>query len=289
MLSACSETTTPTTEQEPITSGQVEAVVGQMPFSWYLLAESEIRGSIKEAEGTLIQQCMERAGFDYEAPAYQPDRDFLRSRYGLADLAEAADRGYSPIDEDTSEPLEPPLPTDPGLTDAFFATLRGTPEDQSIVEILDPVTGLPIGTQIVFGGCLGEANNTLFGSSNAFVDYYARDLYLQQTLVDVYSRAMTDSRVVAAQGAWSECMASKGYTYSLVYEPFNEPWSLPRPGAAEVATATADVECKQEANFISIAAGVEAELQQQVLDANPDLMLSIRETIEALVRDLANS
>lgn len=288
VLTSCADSGPSTTVTQAAAPESMDGAIGRMPFSWYILRESELRGSIREAEGILIQQCMERAGFDFAPAEYQPDRDYLRNRYGLSDARDAAERGYLPIDADTTEPLEPPLPADPGLRAAFLATLRGTPEEQSAVEILDPVTGLAIATQVVFGGCLGEANTTLFGSSTAFVDYYARDFYLQQAIADAHSRAMTDSRVVAAQDAWSECMATNGHTYSFIYEPFNVPWPTPRPSQSEIATAVADVACKQHSEFIGITSSVEAELQQQFIDANPELLSSIRETIESLATELSN-
>jgi hypothetical protein len=87
----------------------------------------------------------------------------------------------------------------------------------------------------------------------------------------------TDPRIVDANARWSDCMKSKGFSYASPWAAYFDPkWrSMPRPGTLsrthtpqEIATATADQDCKLSTNLMGIAVAVEAAYDKQYIDSH---------------------
>ena len=67
----------------------------------------------------------------------------------------------------------------------------------------------------------------------------------------------SDSRFFAAVGTWSNCMKVKGFSTSDPVQLLSDPrWNTPAPTPEEIATATADVDCKIETNLVGVAVAV---------------------------------
>ncbi|MEU2563691.1 hypothetical protein ABZ626_30835 [Streptomyces longispororuber] len=73
--------------------------------------------------------------------------------------------------------------------------------------------------------------------------------------------------VVRGLRAWKACMLAEGYRYQDPYQAGADPrwWKSRRPSPEELATAVADVACKKKSRLVTIWAGIEARLQQQVV------------------------
>lgn len=81
-----------------------------------------------------------------------------------------------------------------------------------------------------------------------------------------YVQAVTD---------WSSCMAQRGYSYSDPQAALGDVrWSQDRmsdhASPTQIATATADVECKMSTNLIGVAVAVQAAYDQQYIDSHTD-------------------
>jgi hypothetical protein len=152
---------------------------------------------------------------------------------------------------------------------AEFAGAREMPKD---------VNGKPLPAD----GCTGEAWRKLADGARPPAD----PRLAEQLRLRAYDRAENDSRVRSAVSAWSACMAKRGHTYTSVWEPNDAPWPDP-PGASEIATATADVACKNETNLVGIWYTVEKAYQQRAVDRNAEALAVVKDYLRAQARNAA--
>ena len=180
------------------------------------LAENERRAQ------ELIAVCMAGEGFEY-VPFASTDTPNMRVRRLVLDEEEyARDRGFGittwyasdEAGEGDSETSEDPnqaitATMSESERDAYFEALYGPPEtdDEGIQRRGDvPFFGQP------GGGCRGEAYEEVQGSIRRFIQTLA------PALQDLNQRIQADSRVEEATGAWSACMADRGYQYESQFE-----------------------------------------------------------------------
>jgi len=240
----------------------------------FVYADSSHRAIIQNATEAAIAACMRSAGFRYE-PIVRTDTsatDYLLlvdQSWGVFDRNVAARYGYGQPDEEPS-PGGGATSNDP----AYIAALFGPDGNQSITQnVTDPITGQIVGTMTVRGGCVGDADNAVFGDPEVRNRYYALDLSIQSLAIDAITRARSSIPTLAALDAWSGCMKSKGYEYSDPMQPLSKDWSDP-PTEEELTTALADFDCKMTARLtetfrqeVANAAAVAAdEHRQQVSD-----------------------
>ena len=207
---------------------------------------------------------MSLLGFEYRDAAYVPDADFLDRRYGLVDPRIASERGYAPIDLGVAGPMEY-LPPDPEEQRAYLEALRG---EERTIDLVNTADGTVLGTATIFGGCVGDANTAVFGSSDAYLAHMADDAAVQLMAQEAWVRAREGGAVQTATRAWSICMNERGYDFADPFEVFEIDWPEPRPSDDEVATASADVECKQETGYTAAFTEAEATEQTTLLDVS---------------------
>lgn len=214
-----------------------------------------------EASRRLTDECLAAAGYDPVPEGLVPvpaegdvDRQLqVMHDYGVVDADYARQHGYqSPQARITAERLAgaggPTLRERYGIDDAWGLAMQQCGQQAGVQlrggeqDMADPAH--PANT---FGRLAGVAHDA----------------------------TTADDRVLAVTQAWSACMAGHGYTYDTPLDPVDdflvEPAAtLPPPSEQEVATALADVACKQEVGFEAVWFAVEAELQQAQIDAHPD-------------------
>lgn len=224
-----------------------------LPAILYVYADGTHRRTIDLAMETVITTCMNAAGFDY-APPSRPAADdadtILNGPIGLTDPERAAAYGYTAPD-DSDPPIDNQLSSDPAFLEALGGPSWGAAEAE-VVEIVDPVTGEVIAGQERRGGCLADAESAVYGDEATMFRFFGADYRLQNLGIESVVRALGDDEVIDANDEWGECMMQRGYTYSLAVDPVNAPWPEPRPGASEVATALADVECKSDVGLLAV-------------------------------------
>jgi hypothetical protein len=225
----------------------------RLPLDDYLLSPSQL-AEIADGSRTLVRQCM--AGLGLDSPAQPPPGPAPRTwndwRYGLTDPTVAAQRGYRRGDHPPTAQPEPAA-AQPRAEQAGALTGEGA---RSIH-----------GRRVPEGGCLGQAERTLRGSGPPGVD---RDL-AQRLSMDSFGYSRGRPRVRAAVARWSDCMKRRGLDYPDPFGPVKEP-RFQAPGAAvtatEIATAVADVACKQQINLVGIWFTVERSYQQSLVAEN---------------------
>jgi hypothetical protein len=219
----------------------------RLPLDSYLASAADV-ADLGTGYRALVRTCM--AGYGYAFPPAEvsapapPGRNDLR--YGLADLAAAAARGY----RHAPAPARPPQPDLPAPA---LAALNGD-TGQSVVA----------GRPVPAGGCTGQANRAI-----AAHDPPGADLTLPEQLAqESYLASRDDPRVTSAVGRWAACMRAAGYRYATPFDPPGDPAFRGAPNAAEISTATADVGCKRRTGLIGAWAAVEAEYQRGLIERN---------------------
>jgi hypothetical protein len=191
---------------------------------------------------------MARFGFQVKAPpATAPLFARNERRYGLADLDRAQTFGYH-VPELTSRAKQEPELSPEAYTVASGtgpATVKGQPVPQD--------------------GCLGEAKRKLTAGAAAPTDPRLVD----RLGIDANQRAKNDSRVRKVEADWSACMKAAGYDYRESMAANDDPsFGGEKISDREIATATADVRCKIQANLVATYAAVETAYQQRLIRRN---------------------
>lgn len=285
----------------------------RLPLDAYEVTYDEW-AAIALAEARLVKTCAARFGVDYDMPAdmilakaiprgaFDLDKNLHTRRYYNNDLEEARKYGYLRPPGLPAEPARDGW-TDPGDKDLYaYVVLAGLEPGLEPPELggssgrveAGPGGAYPTGVQrpvdrdgntLPQGGCGGEAASILAGDGEVYDDIYAANLN-----DGPYLEALKDSRVVAVTRQWSECMASKGYDYDDPGDVGADPtWreadEALRPLPEEVATAVADVKCKQSVNYLGVRVAVESAYQERTIEEHfQDLQRNYRNAQQMLRR-----
>ncbi|MEY9855941.1 hypothetical protein ABH935_001545 [Catenulispora sp. GAS73] len=243
-----------------------------LPIDAYKITNDQYQ-KIDAATIAVEISCMKRYGFDYGSyvvPSTGPNGpDQNARRYGVVDPAVASQYGYHPHNPPQST-TRPPVPK---MSDVMFSVLGSG---------AGPHVGLPTpatynGVAVPKGGCVGEAENKL--------DTGGTDIGLggvvQKIGSDGFNHSLSDDRVKAAFAAWSSCMQAVGYTYATPNDAANDPnWHTESVSTSEIATATADVRCKQKTNVIGIWFAVESAYEQQMIEQHAPELAQVKKNID---------
>jgi hypothetical protein len=215
------------------------------------------------AQRALLTACMRELGLDFSVPEPAPSgpRSWNERRYGLTDPAQAA-HGYWAADRT-------------GTPQTAAAVRRRTAAATAVEG--DAITGRGVqvvnGRPVPPGGCADEARRRLTAG-----DPPTADLDLPARLAgESYHASQQDPRVRAVIRQWSSCMRTAGYTYPRPLDPAGDPRFQHALSPAEIATAKADVACKQRTNLVGVWFAAESARQRTLIDANqPALDLTHR-------------
>ncbi len=94
-----------------------------------------------------------------------------------------------------------------------------------------------------------------------------------------------DSRFLEAVQDWSKCMADNGFQYSDVLDPLGEYQSEPVASQRQIATATADIDCKVSTNLVGIAVAVQAAYDQRYIESNFSALDDYRAQMDEFLRE----
>jgi hypothetical protein len=144
----------------------------------------------------------------------------------------------------------------------------------------------PPGPQAVIDKCEASAHAGLPGDPDSDPEF----------LVDIHSLPgrgpevpLNDSRWLTAQAKWSTCMAAAGFAgyKSPLDSLFDAKWqqtgSDGRASASteQIATATADIICKQKTNLVGIGLAVQSAYDQRYIQSNTQALNEFRTKISA--------
>jgi hypothetical protein len=211
------------------------------------------------ANRALVRRCMRALGYDYVVaePATAGPATWNERRYGLSDPA-PAEHGYWPASR-----VAPSRPRHTATTPAMTAAVTGVGARDS---------------RVPAGGCSAQAFRELTAH-----DPPGADRYLAQRLSsDSFFGSRRDPTVEAATREWSACMAAAGFSYSGPLDPpRDERFQGPAAAPLEVATARADVACKQRSNLIGTWYATESARQVALVTANQPALELARDAFAA--------
>jgi hypothetical protein len=139
-----------------------------------------------------------------------------------------------------AEPNEPETPDSgsPGFADA----MRGQTIATGSVHDLN---GQIVATTSVGDGCYGQAMSAVFGSPQAYIEFFTK-LQKLGVITGASWNALRDTPdYLTRNQLWSQCMKNAGFDYPTTFDPQNRDWPSPRPSHTEQQVAEADSTCRQ--------------------------------------------
>jgi hypothetical protein len=195
-------------------------------------------------------------------PRYRLTRSYL---YGFFDPSIAATKGYDAV--------QPPAaaPTTGGT--------RMSNDEQTAMTGSDPTTHQPVdkvnGRPLPHGGCNQQGVDAIGGPPPNIDD---------RALPDGGPHIpVSDPRVTDAYAKWSDCMRGKGYAYKdPIAAISDQAWGQEPNGASakQIATATADIQCKVANNTVGVIVAVEIAYDKQYVDSHAQALTAYRQHID---------
>ncbi|MFE4975122.1 hypothetical protein ACFRAR_23835 [Kitasatospora sp. NPDC056651] len=228
-----------------------------LPIEAYLLSREDFR-QYDAAQTALVTRCVRGFGLDYTHPLGGTSSETQTThRYDPVELADVSVNGYhSPDPSGGKKPgSEPSL-----SADVITALGSGLGTNGK------PASGSPSpfrGKALPPGGCISAAQQELIAHGGT-----GRDAQVAVTInFEGFERSGADPRVKAVFQDWSRCMAERGYTYATPDDALKDSrWvASPTPSAEEIATATADVQCKERTNVVGVWFTVETAYENELI------------------------
>lgn len=260
----------PTTTQPALPSGESwrTGVFERLPLDDFVLEGADAQ-AVLDANRLLTSRCMRAAGYTYLA-ARVIDTGSVSYPYGPTDPATVARVGYSQPTL-VSDTTDQPTRDDQLLTLAYYRALLG----RAAPKVLGTLPVVGTGPVTPADGCTGRAVLGLgpLPDPTALVGELGHQAAEQ---------VPDDQRVRQALDAWSACMDAAGHPFSTPAEARDHDW-LTEPAGLQVATATADVGCKAQADLPGTWQRVEAEAQAPLVAAHQAELDQVRARSRAQV------
>jgi hypothetical protein len=292
---AASPTVTP---PPAITTVPAAADMGsvQLPVVQYMLTPLQGAQAIW-LQDRAVRECMARFGFDYPAAQAPPTAattwivsySAMYRRYGISDAAQVRTWGYhAPSDtlagsgsgsaggQTTAKSALMP-------TGALAEVLRGATSDGKTLSTYQ-------GTDVPNGGCAGEGSRLFPEMASPQGPGTAAGQPLAQVKSDSFTDSQNDPRLRPVVAAWQSCMAAAGYRVGA--DPLNASNNLaslnaPKPDAAEIAMAEADVACRTKTDLAGHWFALESDYQNAAISHMTSMFQSIREQRDAVAQRIS--
>lgn len=275
--SACaSDQTEPLVTSSPEVGADTAIV---LPLDRYF-AKPQDEVLVDRAFTILVRDCVSQFGLEWvrdlsdDLPQV-PTRTNAR-RYGIRSAEDAAANGYSRpagaarVSWRRVIATAPPAPH-PSPRSDVEAIFSGAIREYN-------------GRPVPEGGCFADSQRRLDEGAPAFNGYgLVEGLHAESS-----NRAEKDSRVQAVWSLWSGCMANKGFDYTTPWEANDDPqWGSAANKTREIATATADVACREQTNLVGIWHAVDVAYQHQLIEEHQHELDALLELIEVQKRNAA--
>ncbi|MFI1718331.1 hypothetical protein [Streptomyces litmocidini] len=251
------------------------AKIPPFPIEKYLPKVGE-DARIAAASGEIIRECM--AGFQlrYQPPAIsQESLDSEENganrtrRYGVSSSTAATVDGYHLPKEMMG--AFAPAQQGPQMSETERKVFIGDQDSTVDFKPGEKVNG----KEIPAGGCSGEAQRRL--------KFKPRQRMAEKINNSSFAHSRDNKQVNKAFQDWSACMARSGFSYKTPLEPLEEIKGS-GPTAAEIATAKADVRCKESTNLVGIWFAVESKIQEELIARNEEALAEDGKVFDALIR-----
>ncbi|MFF4354291.1 hypothetical protein [Streptomyces sp. NPDC001530] len=250
-----------------------------LPLDAYQLSPEEYEKS-QQATWALVNPCMNDLGFkDFTfkpAPVADGLEDHEDLRYGTYNITEAGKYGYRPAFTQSSSLAARSGEVggkEPKFTAEEEAALDGVSAERT-GGALKRVTKTAAGETIPKDGCYGQALGKV---TDGKADTYLNDTLVEELDGQSYEKSLTEPKTQAAFASWSACMKQKGFSYKSPIDANNDPrWTGDTPSKDEIATATADAQCKEKTSLLTVWHSAEAGIQKNLIAAHSDELASVR-------------
>ncbi|MGW8327487.1 hypothetical protein ACWGLE_06265 [Streptomyces sp. NPDC055897] len=253
-----------------------------LPTDAYIPTSTQIL-ALQKATDVVSARCMRNYGLPYHPPIMEGFADFARQNkirtalYGFFDLSTARSKGYDTrLDSPAGTSGEAPY------TDAEMGVLRGQSTTGSTVATFK-------GKKVPAGGCRQQGIDAIGGDP-------------PPPLVNALPGGgpkvpPDDPHIKAVTARWATCMKGKGFTYPNPWAAYSSPtWKEPAAQASpgqtprtseEIATATADVECKLSTNLVGVAVAVEIAYGHQYIQTHMAQLAAFKQHLDDQLRAAA--
>ncbi|MEU2951406.1 hypothetical protein [Streptomyces xanthochromogenes] len=249
------------------------AQIKPLPLDAYTLNQQQYLDTLN-AQRVLARSCMTQYGIDWHGsdvidPA--PVGQKLDTLFLIIDENRAAQYGYHSPDDHSEDGKKTGTGSDP--TPVEKSVFTGTYKGPDIN-----------GHSVPKGGCNAVVEAELSKGGAAGVGVFDA----ANVMLGPYQQSKADSRVEDAFSAWSTCMKGKGYAYRIPNDAVNDPaWRSPQPSPTELATARADVACKQQTNVVGIWWAVLTAYENQYIDQHAEELTKVKRQVDATLRNSA--
>jgi hypothetical protein len=246
------------------------AVSVSLPLDAYQTDASQ-QAALNQAIQELVATCMRAKGFTM--PPETSIQKFAQALseqdaaatangvagpYGLTSMSVASKYGYGAhLPPGFSPPAHPIRPKGnvinigPTGSPAFELALTGYTTSTP-----------PAGSTI--GGCQGKSDSAIYS--------HTVSAKLGNLVGQLEAQSLTETEnnpaVVRVLAKWSSCMTAKGFSYTTPMQAAGAKWPLLDPTPKEIATAEADVSCKEKTNLALVWTRIEAGYQRTLINQN---------------------
>ncbi|WP_431894693.1 hypothetical protein [Micromonospora haikouensis] len=231
----------------PVEISAVDMAIFSLPLDRYFPDQLEA-SEIRRARDSVMVECLRRFGFSMALPEWSspPVGGKNERRYLLASLSRAREFGYK-----WPEISQHRSPSGPVMAPQIQAVLSGA--GSSVVA----------GERVPEGGCHGEADRRL-----KINEAPGSDLdFLRRLDARAYTAMKGDARILAAIVGWSACMKKAGFDYPDPGRANDDPaFNTIVASVDEIATAVADVSCKEQVGLVPLMAAIEVAFQNREIE-----------------------
>ncbi|MCL6293167.1 hypothetical protein [Streptomyces sp. 43Y-GA-1] len=252
----------------------------RLPLDKYTPSSSE-RKRFTLATDMLSASCMKRFNLDWPERNTSEARSSSNARrYGVIDHNQVKEFGYgTPLPGGISRKMA--LQEEKKRIDAVRKLPQAT-RNIYTGENIKTYRGRTVPT----GGCRGEAYRKA-GLQSLEIPFSGDVARMQNRSWEASRRSPI---VTEAAAKWRTCMKSSGFDYATPEAAVADPrWidsssSADSPSDVEVATASADVECKKRVLFVEKWYEIESREQNLLLEINSNRLASAKFAVNALAR-----
>ncbi|MDQ1739624.1 MAG: hypothetical protein QOE53_1276 [Pseudonocardiales bacterium] len=248
----------------------------QLPIERYDATAAE-RKIVGDAVDFWVGKCMSSFGLSW-VPAGSDDRQpvpQLVRAYGVADPVTAAELGYHTAGDSSGKPLSPPRLT-PDQIKVYGGARDGSGR---------PKAALFRDKMVPAGGCARQGLVAVVDDPELDPNSVA-----DQILISMGAKARSDARVAAVIASWSSCMSRAGYQFSDPLDAVSRAMTAgPKPTAAEIRTAVADITCKNKVNLLGTWYAVDAGYERLAIRQNSKQLGAVQSAWRAAVTKAASS
>lgn len=262
----------------------------QLPITQYLLTP------LQGAQATwlsdrAVRTCVARFGFDYP-PADPPPAaataetsaySVMYRRYGVSDAAQVQVWGYHLPSDTPAGSAGARSKSELMPTGALAEVLSGTTPDGKTVSDYQ-------GTAVPIGGCQGEGARLFPELRSPQGPGAGPGQPLSALKSDSFTDSQKDPRLQPVIAAWQSCMATAGYRVGA--NPLNAPVDLgslnsPKPDAAEIAMAEADVTCRTKTDLAGHWFALESDYQNAAIARSAATVQKISQQRDAVAQRIS--